>query len=63
MFGFASDDYEVLTNTFTNDGDEFYISSFSTLPSTREVPIPAAIWLMGSALGGLGFMRRKKAQA
>jgi len=24
------------------------------------VPVPAAVWLMGSALAGLGFMRRKK---
>lgn len=25
-----------------------------------QVPIPAAIWLFGSALGGLGWLRRKK---
>jgi hypothetical protein len=26
----------------------------------NEVPIPAAVWLFGSALGGLGWMRRRK---
>jgi hypothetical protein len=26
----------------------------------QTVPIPAAVWLFGSALGGLGWMRRKK---
>ncbi|TFG82152.1 MAG: VPLPA-CTERM sorting domain-containing protein, partial [Chromatiales bacterium] len=27
------------------------------------IPVPAAVWLMGSALGLLGFARRKKAIA
>ena len=27
------------------------------------IPVPAAVWLMGSALGLLGFARRKKAAA
>lgn len=29
--------------------------------STAPVPVPAAVWLMGSALAGLGVMRRRKA--
>ena len=29
--------------------------------STAPVPVPAAVWLMGSALAGLGAMRRRKA--
>jgi hypothetical protein len=28
--------------------------------SSSAVPIPAAVWLFGSALAGLGWMRRKK---
>jgi hypothetical protein len=29
--------------------------------STSVVPVPAAVWLFGSALAGLGWMRRKQA--
>jgi len=29
--------------------------------SLQAVPVPAAVWLFGSALGGLGWMRRKQA--
>jgi hypothetical protein len=32
-----------------------------TLDIVSTVPIPAAVWLFGSALGLLGWMRRKKA--
>jgi len=60
MFGFSADDYDVLTNTFSSDGDEFYISSLETIPGGREIPVPAAVWLLGSALGALGFTRRKQ---
>jgi hypothetical protein len=28
--------------------------------SVSAIPIPAAIWLFGSALGGLGWMRHRK---
>jgi hypothetical protein len=31
------------------------------LGAKTVVPVPAAVWLLGSALGGLGFMRRRKA--
>lgn len=27
-----------------------------------EVPLPGAVWLMGSVLAGMGFLRRRKAQ-
>jgi hypothetical protein len=33
--------------------DDFVVSG-------NAVPIPAAIWLFGSALAGLGVLRRKK---
>jgi hypothetical protein len=32
----------------------------STLLYSTAVPIPAAVWLFGSALAGLGWMRRKQ---
>jgi hypothetical protein len=35
-------------------------SSVNGLMSVSVVPIPAAVWLFGSALGGLGWMRRRK---
>ena len=31
--------------------------------TTSVVPVPAAIWLLGSALGGLGWLRRRQATA
>jgi hypothetical protein len=33
---------------------------FVTSGAVSAVPIPAAVWLFGSALAGLGWMRRKK---
>jgi len=52
QFAFSADDFN--DGRFVADGDEFYISNVSA------VPVPAAVWLLGSALGGLGFMRRRK---
>jgi len=34
---------------------------FLNVLDASVVPIPAAFWLFGSALAGLGWMRRKKA--
>jgi len=46
------------SNTWsTPDGKEL---SHITFYDTAVVPVPAAVWLLGSALGGLGFMRRRK---
>ena len=53
-------------------GGSFTLDAFEVInfPDTREllagatvtaVPVPAAVWLFGSALAGLGWMRRKQA--
>jgi hypothetical protein len=34
--------------------------SFNLISDVTVVPIPAAVWLFGSALAGLGWMRRRK---
>ena len=38
----------------------FYGTTAHTAWSVSTVPVPAAVWLFGSALGGLGWMRRRK---
>jgi hypothetical protein len=51
------------TFDFTSvEANRYIIDNFSgTFGSTEDVvPIPAAVWLFGSALGGLGWMRRRK---
>jgi len=56
----------LLTNgTFTADSDEGLIDlnfdASGVLQSTNAVvPLPAAVWLFGSALAGLGWMRRRR---
>jgi hypothetical protein len=35
----------------------------SAVTGSSPVPVPAAVWLLGSALGGLAFMRRKQTSA
>lgn len=50
-------DGATLINAIETDGIEYHLS-----PERRSVvPIPAAAWLFGSALMGMGFMRRRKA--
>ena len=34
--------------------------SGAVLVAVSQVPVPAAVWLFGSALAGLGWMRRKR---
>jgi len=55
------------------DGGEFFsahIGGFgedgelsTKVAGSSPVPVPAAVWLLGSALGGLGFMSRKRTSA
>ncbi len=39
------------------------LSHFSEVGGTPEVPLPAAIWLMGAGIAGLGFAGRKNKTA
>lgn len=36
-------------------------NDLDSISSTAPVPLPAAVWLMLSGLGGLGFLRKRKA--
>lgn len=45
-------------STFT--GDDFKFDNIVVEASVSAVPLPAAVWLFFSALGGLGVMRRKQ---
>ena len=46
---------------FLNGGGN--IADLSNVRAFSAVPIPAAVWLFASALGGLGWMRRRKVTA
>jgi hypothetical protein len=43
-----------------NCEDGYGNSPFASASATTTVPVPAAVWLFGSALAGLGWMRRRK---
>jgi hypothetical protein len=47
-----------LTAYTTDTGETAWIQKKITLV-VSEVPVPAAVWLFGSALAGLGWMRRR----
>ena len=40
-------------------GDGWAVDFFTVGVTTSPVPVPAAVWLLGSALGGLGALRRR----
>jgi hypothetical protein len=41
-------------------GRSFVVDDIKLVAQSTVVPVPAAIWLFGSALAGLGWMRRKQ---
>lgn len=43
----------------TSGGSPVYLDDIYTDVVLSEVPVPAAFWLFGSALAGLGWVRRK----
>jgi hypothetical protein len=48
---------------FQIDGLRFGVSNIYAFNGTPEIPVPGALWLMGSALVGLGFARRRRNSA
>lgn len=44
-------------------GNATAVSGLYTLQLQNTVPVPAAVWLMGGALGGLGMIRRRQKAA
>lgn len=59
----TSGDWQILiADSFDDAGIDgrFLAGSSITLSETSVVPVPAAVWLFGSALLGMGALRRKK---
>ena len=54
--GGGSVEDEIVTSTRLQTQDDFDITNL-----THPIPIPAAVWLFGSGLGLLGWMKRKLA--
>jgi len=52
--------YDVRYNNVTFDLDERNLL-YPTTATITAVPIPAAVWLFGSALAGMGWIRRRTA--
>ena len=53
--------YDILfvSHAVTNFGGSAMLD-FDNVLTVTAVPIPASVWLFGSALAGLGWMRRKR---
>jgi len=58
QFSFESQGSYGNFSTFT--GDDFKFDNITVEAAVAPVPVPAAVWLFVSALGGLGVMRRKQ---
>lgn len=51
-----------LSATTLNNGEAAWIEKKQGAIGISVVPVPAAVWLFGSALGALGWMRRRQAK-
>jgi hypothetical protein len=56
----VGDSFSGFERAYNTSGVQSYIDSTLTLTSISAVPIPAAAWLFGSALLGLGAIKRKR---
>ena len=61
QFSYASQGSYGNASAFT--GDDFKFDNITVEAAVAPVPVPAAVWLFFSALGGLGVIRRKQAAA
>jgi hypothetical protein len=73
LIGFNTADLECPSFDFCTDTESVYLTGFedgfdfdakkwsSSADAITTIPLPAAAWLFGSALLGLGAMKRKKA--
>jgi hypothetical protein len=52
----AIDEFEITVN-----GKAAGLSNYRTFDAPNPVPVPAAVWLFGSALASLGVFKRRKA--
>jgi hypothetical protein len=52
-FNLVAEDQDMLLDGIQTDGIEFHLSP-------EKVPVPAAVWLFGSALMGMGAIARRK---
>ncbi len=55
--------YPTTISGFTISGLRFGVSNIYVFDGAPEIPVPGAIWLMGSALAGLGLAGRRKKSA
>ena len=67
FFGLISDDgigsFAIVNGTFgSGDRDRFFVDDFKAY-GVSEIPLPAGVWLFGSALLGLFGLRRRSAGA
>lgn len=62
--GMDGDDYTltIRQSAFLPSGSGSYVWSPGGSVSLEPVPVPAAVWLFGSALGLLGYIRRNRGQ-
>lgn len=49
----------IITPIFGNNETLHLSFGPNGITAASAVPVPAAVWLLGSALGGLGFYRRR----
>jgi len=65
LAGSGADDWDMANNLFalTNDSKQDFIVAIQTPGGATPVPLPAAVWLFGSAMlgvAGIGYRRNRK---
>ena len=63
MFTFTADNHEETLQFTSNDPGSDTVGHLIDTVSVTKVPVPAAVWLFGTALAGLFTARSRKAQS